>query len=1663
MPADISSAANSVAVWVDLKLERLQKGLAQAGSLIKDRVKEWNKESRVPIPGVPGGFYAGASQINQQLDSIKSKFEPIKNSMGEMLSAANQMSLTAMRTILAGGAALIVAGFPIKEAAEFEKQMSLVKGITQATDAQYKELTDSAIKMARETVFSATQAAEAMTTLAKAGFSVYQIMTVLPSVMHLAAAGGVTVAQAADIAANTLHGFGLEAEAFAHVADVIAYSANFSNASIESMADSFKYVAPAARAAGMGIDETGAALGVLANAGIRGSMAGTTLRMILLRLGQDTGGFAEKLDELGVRAYDTSGNMRNFVDIMEDLHRADVDLGQIGGVFTARSAAGAVALSKEYDLLKRFTLENKSAAGEVKRLSDIVLNNFIGSVEYLKTSLQSLAIVFVSGLLGPMKGLIDVVSAFVNALARIGEIPGLGHILSLLVSVIVALTGAMGGLLLIMGGAGIMVSGFIRTMTFLAGAFTYLSGTVIKAQAAQTAYALAQAPLGRALLGLAAKVKALAISLTTMSATMMTWVAIIVMVGVAIAFLISQNEKALKSSIKLAESTTEARKSFDQYYDQLKETAVGTGEHDRILEELIKKYPELAGQLRYTNQSWEEQQMILDNFRTDLVQKELQAASNALVNLREELIRTKLIAETPIKGPILGGGETEPDSYQVLKMEKAALDANRRAQASARLMFDSWIRSINWDKLGREPLNMFKDSAEDVEDVLNENEESVLRIRDTIIKSGSSLEKVKEIWKLITKELQEQYQLELLKKGGLPLDKTIPGMAQFQEAKRQMDLAITYFNKQIGEKGMWKMAIDPESGRRVTAVVEDMISNMALAAGDFGPEVTQEMAKDLKKLVDDFKGFKSVTDDTLSKFIERARWMATQWNNYVANMKKIPMERMLPSLGGADWQEIGKRYNIAADKMDLISRTINTMIGKTKYVTQELAAAVVEFESAGDPFAVSKKGAMGLGQLMPGTAYDVYTKLGIPISKTRKEVMDLNKAFQEGRVSKDAYIKGMPQEFFEPVMNLAGSITYLDEQLAHFRGEVDQIPKGLAAYNAGLGNVKRGLSWEEVKKGLPKPGETIPYVDNIIRRLQQVSKQVGFQPFDEQTAKRAEDIAKSTGEIAVNLKETGKIPTPESLSREGAAIAKEWSERVAQAAARLEDVKKRKLDDLAVTQAEDNLSKVKEDREKALADFQLKAARQLAEIIAQDVQNKQKSYEVEVAAAEHLLSLKEAEVSAEKARLDAMMESGTISGAEVANRIVDMDNELYREQLALLDRKIVLAKMSAEEEERAIAARAGSQSQEETAYQYRQNEIKLEGTVLDILSQKKELTQKNVEAMHNWALEAARARKELIDIGFDQLTKLAWGPVQNRAAKLLENAKTYMELARKVGEIKVPSVTKEGGLIEPIKADPNFVSTVEELARAAAALGSPWAEPLRLIVEELKGAMTPERFKEIINEIQFKLIPEIKADAAFQIKWKEQIDDMVNAISDGVSDIIDGILEGGVDIKKSARNMFKGIFDAGIKKGLEKFEDLLIKGFEKLFKSVGGAVGSAIMTVIGLIGMMLLSSTSKSWSASGVESGVTSHEAVRGIIAGETTIPIGEIGESLQDALINTNGILRQIEENTRDLSGVAGGVASIEGSLEVKLSGAEFLAGLKEALTEFLTEYFAEALMTGT
>lgn len=298
----------------------------------------------------------------------------------------------------------------VKTGMDFEAQMSRVKAISGATGEEFAKLKEQAKQLGADTAFSATEAAQGMENLASAGFSTSEIIAAMPGMLDLAASSGEDLASSADIAASTLRGFGLEASSAGHVADVLAKNAAATNAAVADTGEAMKYVAPVAKSMGIEFEETAAAIGIMADAGIKGSQAGTTLRGALSRIAKPTKAMQETMDSLGLSFYDSNGKMKSLADITEMLETKMAGLTDeqknqaLITLFGQESLSGMMALmDRGSGEVRKLTDEYKNCDGSAKDMAKTMQDNLSGAIEEFGGSVESLGIEIFENIEGPLK------------------------------------------------------------------------------------------------------------------------------------------------------------------------------------------------------------------------------------------------------------------------------------------------------------------------------------------------------------------------------------------------------------------------------------------------------------------------------------------------------------------------------------------------------------------------------------------------------------------------------------------------------------------------------------------------------------------------------------------------------------------------------------------------------------------------------------------------------------------------------------------------------------------------------------------------------------------------------------------------------------------------------------------------------------------------------------------------------------------------------------------------------------------------------------------------------------------------------------------------------------------------------------------------------------
>lgn len=391
---------------------------------------------------------AGATGI----DRLKNSAERAAVSMRKVEAVGNTMVSVGSRLAVMGAALSAAAFFPIKQAADFERAMSGVSAVAQATTEEFGAMSEKAKELGRTTRFTATEAAQGMRFLAMAGFEANEVIEAIGPSLYLAAAGGLDLAQAADIASNVLQAFQIPVVGLAHVTDVLAQTAANSNTSVGQLAEAMKYAAPAAKAAGVSLEEASAIIGVLGNNGIQASMAGTTLRSMLIALSAPTPRAVKALDELGVTIEQTADGSINLTKALADLGAAHMNLGQATAIFRRQAATGVLALSKQVDAVRELTNENITAEGAARTMAETMEKNLVGAFIELKSAVEGFMIAGGSPLLGMLTNIAKAMAEVVRSMAGFaGEHEKLSGIVVGLVGGLGALALAAGAILIPLG------------------------------------------------------------------------------------------------------------------------------------------------------------------------------------------------------------------------------------------------------------------------------------------------------------------------------------------------------------------------------------------------------------------------------------------------------------------------------------------------------------------------------------------------------------------------------------------------------------------------------------------------------------------------------------------------------------------------------------------------------------------------------------------------------------------------------------------------------------------------------------------------------------------------------------------------------------------------------------------------------------------------------------------------------------------------------------------------------------------------------------------------------------------------------------------------------------------------------------------------------------
>ena len=362
-----------------------------------------------------------AATTSVTLEKIAAAGDKFEKAGDSITNAGKQISVASAAVTGLGVAA-------VKTAADFDSAMANVAAISGATGDDLQALRDKAREMGEKTKFSASEAADAMSYMAMAGWKTGDMLSGIEGIMHLAAASGEDLATTSDIVTDALTAFGLTAEDSAHFADILAAASSNANTNVSMMGETFKYCAPVAGALGYSAEDVAEAIGLMGNAGIKSTQAGTALRTMMTKLQGELKLSGEALGEVTIQTANADGSMRELSDILADCRTAFSKMSESEAAAAAETLVGKNAMSGFLALMNsapgdidklRNAIDN--CDGSAENMAAIMQDNLNGQLTILKSQLEELAISFGEMLMPVIRKVVTAVQVFVDKLNNMDE------------------------------------------------------------------------------------------------------------------------------------------------------------------------------------------------------------------------------------------------------------------------------------------------------------------------------------------------------------------------------------------------------------------------------------------------------------------------------------------------------------------------------------------------------------------------------------------------------------------------------------------------------------------------------------------------------------------------------------------------------------------------------------------------------------------------------------------------------------------------------------------------------------------------------------------------------------------------------------------------------------------------------------------------------------------------------------------------------------------------------------------------------------------------------------------------------------------------------------------------------------------------------------------
>lgn len=561
-------------------------------------------------------------------------------------------------------------------AADFQYQMATVKSLSGATGEEFDSLTSRAKTLGATTSFTATQAGEAMEYMALAGWNTKEMLEGVDGVMALAAAATMDLGTASDIVTDNLTAFNLTAKDSNRFADQLAYAMSKSNTNVEQLGEAYKYCAATSTQLGYSMEDTTATLMVMANAGIKGSSAGTALSSIMTRLGNNVSECRDMLEGYGIQVYDSSGKARELSDILSGMKRIWADLTDEEKSNLSYKVAGKTAqaqlmtvLGESTGTFEEYAEGLRACNGAAQEMQDIKLDTFTGQLQLLESAYDGLRVSIGEDLMPVLGILVEGMTSVLTVMNElVEEHPGI-------TAAIVGITTAMAAFAI-----GAVATSGVVTETLVPALLGAFSNPVVLAIAAIGALVAALVTLDQ--------------NMEKVEAEETMWGATKRMRKEADALVASVREEQ-QAFEELEESLSGASKSVDGMLDELtelsKKSELTASEQERMLyivDQLNEAFPELGLAYDGATESLNMSTDAITDFINAAQEEETAAAYaaryNEVLDERAQIAEQLTEAQEALTEAEEALAQAEADTTAIFETGGASLDGARQAYNAAK-------------------------------------------------------------------------------------------------------------------------------------------------------------------------------------------------------------------------------------------------------------------------------------------------------------------------------------------------------------------------------------------------------------------------------------------------------------------------------------------------------------------------------------------------------------------------------------------------------------------------------------------------------------------------------------------------------------------------------------------------------------------------------------------------------------------------------------------------------------------------------------------------------------------------------------------------------------------------------------------------------------------